>query len=108
MCAYLRATAPSTPKVEATALQPPSIASFTMFSGVEIIRILGEARAGGMFDALVHRQNREITSAAQPAVVEQPLQIAQHAVIAVETAKIRSTKSGPGRCKPFLWRFSGC
>jgi hypothetical protein len=31
--AYLRAIAPSTPSVEATALQPPSIASFTMFSG---------------------------------------------------------------------------
>ena len=31
--AYLRATMPSTPKVEATALQPPSIASLTMFSG---------------------------------------------------------------------------
>jgi len=33
LCAYLRATMPSTPKVVATALQPPSIASFTMFSG---------------------------------------------------------------------------
>ena len=33
LCAYLRATEPSTPKVLATALQPPSIASFTMFSG---------------------------------------------------------------------------
>ena len=32
-CAYLRETAPSTPSVEATALQPPSIASLTMFSG---------------------------------------------------------------------------
>ena len=31
--AYLRAHAPSTPSVEATALQPPSIASLTMFSG---------------------------------------------------------------------------
>jgi len=29
--AYLRATEPSTPKVEATALQPPSMASLTMF-----------------------------------------------------------------------------
>src|SRR5437879_12932461 len=28
-CAYLRATEPSTPKVDATALQPPSIASST-------------------------------------------------------------------------------
>ncbi len=33
MCAYLRATAPRTPSVEATALQPPSMASFTIPSG---------------------------------------------------------------------------
>jgi hypothetical protein len=32
-CAYRRDTAPSTPKVEATALQPPSIASSTMLAG---------------------------------------------------------------------------
>ena len=32
-CAYFRAHAPSTPSVEATALQPPSIASLMMFSG---------------------------------------------------------------------------
>jgi hypothetical protein len=30
--AYLRATEPSAPSVEVTALQPPSIASVTMFS----------------------------------------------------------------------------
>ncbi len=32
-CAYLRAQTPSPPSVEATQLQPPSIASLTMFSG---------------------------------------------------------------------------
>jgi len=32
LCAYLRATTPRTPHVEATALHPPSTASFTMFS----------------------------------------------------------------------------
>ena len=31
--AYCRATAPSTPKVVATALQPASTASFTMLAG---------------------------------------------------------------------------
>ena len=31
--AYLRDMEPSTPRVEATALQPPSMASLTMFSG---------------------------------------------------------------------------
>ncbi len=33
LCAYLRLTAPRTPTVDATALQPPSIARRTMFSG---------------------------------------------------------------------------
>ena len=33
LCAYLRLTAPSTPSVEAKALQPPSTASSTRFSG---------------------------------------------------------------------------
>ena len=33
LCAYLRAIEPSTPNVDATALQPPSIARRTMFSG---------------------------------------------------------------------------
>jgi len=36
LCAYLRATMPSTPYVEATALQPPSIARRTMYSGSNI------------------------------------------------------------------------
>src|SRR2546425_6280349 len=35
--AYLRLTDASTPKVEATALHPPSIASFTIFSGSKYI-----------------------------------------------------------------------
>ena len=37
LCAYLRDTAPSTPNVEATALQPPSIARRTRFSGSKYI-----------------------------------------------------------------------
>jgi hypothetical protein len=37
LCAYLRETAPSTPSVEATPLQPPSMASLTMFSGSKYI-----------------------------------------------------------------------
>src|SRR3989475_8947606 len=32
LCAYLRATEPRTPNVDATALQPPSMASSTIFS----------------------------------------------------------------------------
>ena len=33
LCAHLRLTAPRTPNVDANALQPPSTASSTMFSG---------------------------------------------------------------------------
>ena len=36
-CAYFLDTEPSTPSVEATALQPPSIASSTMFAGSKYI-----------------------------------------------------------------------
>ena len=38
--------------------------------GIETIRVFREARAGGMFDALVHRQDGHITRAGQPAMVE--------------------------------------
>ena len=37
LCAYLRLIAPSTPNVEANALQPPSTASRTRFSGSKYI-----------------------------------------------------------------------
>ena len=68
LCAYLRATEPSTPSVEATALQPPSIASFTMFSGSKYGGIRRERRAGRMLDALIDRQDRHVAGAAQAAV----------------------------------------
>src|SRR5882724_4648681 len=32
--------------------------------GVEIIRVFGKTRAGGMFDSLVHRKNGKVTCAA--------------------------------------------
>ena len=35
LCAYLRETDPKTPSVEVIALQPPSIASLTKFSGLK-------------------------------------------------------------------------
>ena len=45
--------------------------------GVEIVRVFCKTRAGGMFDALVHRQDGHVTRAGQPAVAEQRLQAAQ-------------------------------
>ena len=50
---------------------------------VEIIRVVRKAGAGGMFDALVHRQDGHVTRAGQPAVAEQRLQAAQRLRIAV-------------------------
>ncbi len=78
LCAYLRAHMPSTPSVDATALQPPSIASLTMFSGSKYMRVRRERRAGGMLDALVDRQDRHVAGAGEPAVIEQRLQPAEH------------------------------
>ena len=43
--AYLRATVPSTPSVDATALHPPSIASSTIFAGSKYIRVRRERGA---------------------------------------------------------------
>ena len=74
LCAYFRATAPSTPSVDATALQPPSMASFTMFSGSKYGGFGRKRRAGGMLDSLIDRKNRDVTRSGEPAVVEQRLQ----------------------------------
>src|SRR5258708_5147505 len=46
---------------------------------VEVVGILGEACAAGVFDALVDGQDREIARAAEAAVPEQALQICEHA-----------------------------
>ena len=50
---------------------------------IKIIGILGEACSAGVLNALVDRQNREITCTAEPAVTKHALQICQHAKIAV-------------------------
>src|SRR6266446_7422820 len=50
---------------------------------VEVIGILGEARAAGMLDALVDRQDGEIAGASEPAVAEQALEIREHAKVTV-------------------------
>ncbi len=79
LCAYLRATDPSAPSVETTALQPPSMASFTMFSGSKYAGIRRERRAGRMLDALVHGQDRDVAGATQAARVVHGLEAGQHA-----------------------------
>ena len=86
LCAYFRATAPSTPSVEATALQPPSIASFTMFSGSKYIGFGANEAPAGMLDALIDRQNGHVTGSRQPPVADQRLQTAKHANGAIRHA----------------------
>src|ERR1051325_11465860 len=96
--AYLRATEPSTPKVEATALQPPSIASFTRFSGSNYCwlganeapaecSIPGSTGRTYMYPArdslpLSNNDCNERNTAGERSEIDQT----------------RSTKSGPGNC----------
>ena len=46
--------------------------------GVEVARVRREARARRVLDALVDRQDRHVAGAGQAAVVDEPLQVAQH------------------------------
>ena len=70
--------------------------------GIEIIGVFREARAGGMFDALVHRQDGHVTRAGQPAMVEQRLQAAQHLWIAVGQREDAVHEIRSGQVEPFL------
>ncbi len=54
---------------------------------IEVDRILGEAGAGGVFDALVHRQDAQEAGARQPAGIKQTLQVAQNPVVAVRRSE---------------------
>ena len=50
---------------------------------IEVIRVGRERGAGGVLDALVHRQDGEIAGAGEAAGVEHLLEVAQHAGFAV-------------------------
>ena len=58
-----------------------------------------------MLDALVNRQDREITGAAQPAMSHDALQVAQHAVIAVGDGIKPVHHVRPGKMQAFLGDF---
>ena len=73
-----RLTAPSTPKVVATALQPPSIASSTMLAGSKYMRVGRERRRRRVLDALVDRQDRHVAGVGQAAVTVELAEVAQH------------------------------
>jgi hypothetical protein len=76
--AQRRERLPRTPRVEATALQPPSTARRTMFSGSKYSGTGGEGRGAGVLDPLVHRQDGQVAGAAQAAVAVEVLEAAQH------------------------------
>jgi hypothetical protein len=68
---------------------------------VEEIRVGREGGAGGMLDALVHRQQRKVAAAGQAAVVEQRGEVAQHRRLAVGLGddavdEIRTGQMQPG------------
>ena len=74
LCAYFRATEPRTPSVEATALQPPSMASHDVLR-IEIERILCETRLRGMLDSLIDRKNGHVASARKSPGIVHPIQM---------------------------------
>ena len=76
--AYLRATDPSTPRVEATALHSASWASFTMFSESKYRGLGANEGRSRVFDALVHGQYGKIARAAQPSRADQGLKGPKH------------------------------
>ena len=65
---------PSTPSVEATRVAAALDRQLHDVLGIEVLRVGRERRAGGMLDALVDRQDRDVAGAAEPAVIEQRLQ----------------------------------
>ena len=83
MCAYLRATEPSTPNVEATALHSPSIASLTIFSPSKYSGFLAKLAPRGMLDALINGEDGHIAGAGEASVIEQTLKVREHANVAI-------------------------
>jgi hypothetical protein len=72
---------------------------------VKIVRVFRETRSAGMLDALVHRQNRKVACAAQPAVIHNPLQVPQHPIIAVRHRKQTVHHVRSGQMQPVLGDF---
>ena len=89
MCAYLRATAPSTPSVDRNGVASAFDGELHDVFGIEVHRVRRERCSGRMFDSLVHRKNRNVTRPRQTAGIEQLLQIHQRARRAVRRRHAR-------------------
>ena len=72
---------------------------------VEVIRILGKAGPTGMLDALVHRQDGQITRAGETAVVIHPGQVAEHTVVAVGMRQDAVHEIGTGQVQVIFGNF---
>ena len=70
--------------------------------GVEVDRVGREARTGGVFDALVDRQDRDVAGVAEPTVSEECLQIAQHGSLAVRVDPDAVEEIGTGSVQHVL------
>ena len=70
--------------------------------GVEVGGVLGEAGAGGVLDALVDRQDRQVAGAGQPAGAEQPLEVAEHPGVAVAGGEDAVDEVGAGQVQRLL------
>ncbi len=69
---------------------------------VKIIRVLREARAGGMFDALIHREDGQVARAGEAATAVKRLKAAQHLRVAVGQRKDAVHEIRSRQVKPFL------
>ena len=65
--------------------------------GVEIHRVRRKRRAGRVLDALVDRQNRDVSGPGEPPVIEQRLQARQHARRPIGDAVDALDVVGPGK-----------
>ena len=100
--AYLRATAPSTPKVDGDGVAAALDRELDDVLRVEVLRVRGEAGAGRVLDALVDGQDRDVAGAGQPAGVEHQLEVPQHARAAVGLGDDPVDEIGAGQVQRLL------
>ena len=77
-CTYLREARPERAQRGRDGAAVAGERELQQVQRVEVGRVLREARRGGVLDALVDREDGEVSGAAEAAVVEQRAEIAQH------------------------------
>ena len=79
LCAYFRATDAEHAERRGDGVAAAFDRQLHDVLRIEVHRVRRERRARRMLDALIDRQDRHVAGAAEPAVIEQRLQAAQHA-----------------------------